>query len=143
MRKKSYSSIIFIILVIILTACSSPTPPKELAPKGEIVQKAIALQLQQETQNLSQTLKASSPKLDINQINVKTLEPVYLGNLPAYHLQGTYNLNLELPQQKVTQRKNTFDIYLQRQREGKTWRLVKREMSISSNQPQWITYRLR
>jgi len=54
--------------------------------------------------------------------------------LPAYHLQGDYDLTLRLPHQKDTKQHNNFDLYLQRQIEGKTWRLLEEVAS------QWRSY---
>lgn len=136
---------IFIVAVVILflNACSNPTPPTEFAPEGEVVQKAILLQLNQTEQRLTQQLNATHPILDISQIKVKTLEPIYVAELPAYRLQGTYNLKLTLTRQQVTQKNNHFDIYLQRQAEAKTWRLLRREVTPASTEPQWSSYLIR
>ncbi|PSF36245.1 hypothetical protein C7H19_13640 [Aphanothece hegewaldii CCALA 016] len=133
---------IFIIplLILMLNACSSLTPPIELAPNGEIVKKAIALQLKQTETALSESLMASSPQFDLNQIKVKNIDPLFIAHLATYHLQGTYNLKLKLPRQKVTQQSNPFDIYLQRQVEGKTWRLLRRDLHDDDAQPQWTSY---
>ncbi len=131
------------ILIVLLTACGSPTPPIELAPDGDLVQKAIALQLSQTEQRLSNRLVASPPELEVSQITVKQLESLFIAKLPTYHLQGTYNLKIKLPRQQVTQKQNRFDIYLQRQAEGKTWRLIKRQVSSSDGQPKWSSYLIR
>ena len=128
------------ILILLLTACGSPTPPIELAPDGDLVQKAIALQLSQTEQRLSNRLVASPPELEVSQITVKQLESLFIARLPTYHLQGTYNLKIKLPRQQVTQKQNRFDIYLQRQAEGKTWRLIKRQASSTDAQPKWSSY---
>jgi hypothetical protein len=140
MNKRWYYPIVILLTLVVLTACGAATPPPEFAPKGEIVEKGIALQLSQTQEDLSQQLNTSPPELTIRQIEVKQIEPLFIGNLPTYHLQGTYNLTLKLPRQRVTQRKNPFDIYLQRQAEGETWRLLKRQVSPSSSQPQWSSY---
>ena len=128
------------ILIVLLTACGSPTPPIELAPDGDLVQKAIALQLSQTEQRLSNRLVASLPELEVSQITIKQLESLFIAKLPTYHLQGTYNLKIKLPRQQVTQKQNRFDIYLQRQAEGKTWRLIKRQASSTDGQPKWSSY---
>lgn len=139
--KTHWHRLIFVSLIILLlNACSSLTPPLEFAPDGDIVKKAIALQLKQTETALSEYLMASSPKLDINQVNVKKIEPIFISHLASYHLQGTYNLKLKLPRQKVTQQSNPFDIYLQRQVEGKTWRLLRRDLHDGDAKPQWTSY---
>ena len=132
--------ILLVLTIVILTACGTNPPPREFAPGGEIVAKAIALQLSQTEQTLSQQLYTSVPQLDIEQIKVQQIEPLSIGNLPTYHLQGTYQLTLKLPRQQVTQKNNPFDIYLQRQAEGETWRLLKRKFSPSKAKLQWSSY---
>ncbi|NES81262.1 MAG: hypothetical protein F6K10_07540 [Moorea sp. SIO2B7] len=132
--------ILAVILIELLIACSAATPPTELAPNGEVVQKAIALQLNQTEQRLSKNLIASSPKLEISKIIVTELKPLFIAQLPAYHLQGTYNLKFILPRQQVNQQNNRFDIYLQRQKEGKTWRLLKREVYRNNAGEKWRSY---
>jgi hypothetical protein len=130
---------IVVLVLVLLTACGTPTPPISFAPGGDVVKSAIALSLELTQQRLTQQLHANHPVSDISNIKVENLEPIYLGKLPTYHLQGTYNLKLELPEQQVTQKGNPFDVYIQRQREGKTWRLVKRETNEEGD-VQWLTY---
>lgn len=140
MKRRWYWKILAVIAILFLTACGAPTPPTELAPPGDIVQKAIILQLKQTEQNLSQKLNASTPELEISRIDVKKLEPVYIAKLPAYHLEGSYNLKLKLLRQQVNQTKNEFDIYLQRQIEGKTWRWLKKEPPQDNGKSRWTSY---
>ncbi|MGH2416559.1 MAG: hypothetical protein ACRDEA_23265 [Microcystaceae cyanobacterium] len=138
-----YRRILAAIILVLLTACTSLTPPRELAPQGELIQKAIALQLKLTEQLISEQLNASHPDLNINQISVKKLEPLFIAKLPTYHLQGTYHLKIKLPRQQVNQKNEKFDIYLQRQVEGKTWRLLKRDTIDSNQKPQWSSYLIR
>lgn len=122
--------ILAIILIFCLTACGRGTPPLELAPDGDIVQKAIALQISKTESILSQKLNATPPQVEVSNVKVKQIEPLYINKLAAYHLQGTYNLKLSLPRKKVIQKNNPFDIYIQRQAEGKTWRLLRKENDL-------------
>ncbi|MDJ0660859.1 MAG: hypothetical protein QNJ42_15435 [Crocosphaera sp.] len=124
----------------VLTACQTTTVPLEFAPDGNIVQQAITLQLNQRLTPLSQQLKTEKPQLDISNINVQKIDPVTIANLPSYHLIGTYNLKLILPRQKVKQSDNKFDVYLQRQAEGKTWRLLSKDNKISNQESTWKSY---
>ncbi len=140
MINRWFHSLLIAILIIFLIACGSPTAPSEFAPNGEIVKKAIALKLNQNSQRLSEQLNATRPQLEISNINVKELDSILVAQLPTYHLQGTYNLRLILPRQKITQKQNRFDIYLQRQIEGETWRLLRRDLRLSSQEPQWTSY---
>ncbi|MDY6781477.1 MAG: hypothetical protein SW833_02810 [Cyanobacteriota bacterium] len=118
-------------------------PPIGLAPGGDIVQKAIALQVEQAQQHLSEQLQATSPVSQIARVSVKQIKPLYLGKLPTYRLKGTYNLNLSVGDRKITQKNNEFDIYIQRQKEGKTWRWLKRVTRGADGAPQWLSYLIR
>ncbi|ELR98172.1 hypothetical protein [Gloeocapsa sp. PCC 73106] len=132
------SIIVVLLLVVLITACGSPTPPKTFAPDGKVVERAIALSLTQAQQNLSNQLTTLLPESEISKITVTQLEPLYLGKLPTYHLQGSYRVVLKLSDTKVEKQDNQFDIYLQRQIEGKTWRLLKKE----PDGEQWLSYSL-
>ncbi|MEA5419932.1 hypothetical protein VB712_11935 [Spirulina sp. CCNP1310] len=139
-------TLIGIALCLLLTSCSGGQPSISLAPTQEIIRKAIVLQVQQSQTALSAQLQAAIPDLTIRHIKVDQLESLYLAKLPTYHLQGHYDLSLELPDQTLDQNRNSFDIYLQRQREGKTWRWLKPEILPSEEkqgQPEhWLTYRV-
>ncbi len=141
MNHRSWFRLILILVLIALTACSN-TPPRAFAPDGAIIKMAIAKQLAQSQQTLTEQLQGSHPELDISKITVTQLDPLYLGNLPTYHLQGNYNLTLTFPEQKVTQEQNKFDVYVQRQVDGIAWRLIKREASQPDQPPQWLSYSL-
>jgi hypothetical protein len=132
------SLVIIIVFTIFLQGCGAPTPPLTYAPDGTIIAKAIALQIEQTQKSLSDRLTTSLPETEISKINVAQLEPLYLGKLPAYHLKGSYRLTLKLSDKKTEQQDNEFDIYVQRQIEGKTWRLLKQE----PDSEQWFSYSL-
>lgn len=127
-----------LLLVLWLTACSQWLPPREFAPNGEVVAKAIALQLRQSQTQLSDQLDRAVPHLEVHQIIVDHIEPVYTENLPTYHLQGTYNLTLGFGKRSQEQKNNPFDLYLQRQKEGKTWRLLR--LWVENGVTQWRSY---
>ncbi|WP_416245478.1 hypothetical protein [Crocosphaera sp. XPORK-15E] len=128
------------VLLIFLTACGTATAPIEFAPDGDIIQQAIRLQLSQRLNPLSQQLNTKHPQLEIGQINVKNIDSIVVSELPTYHLQGTYNLKLILPRQQVNQKNNQFEIYLQRQAEGKTWRLLSKDNKKASEELSWKSY---
>ena len=129
-----------IVILMSLTACAGATSaPLEFAPNGDIIQQAIAQQLHQQLNPLSQQLNTTHPDLDIGQINVKNIESIVISELPTYHLQGTYNVKLILPHQIVEQKSNHFNVYLQRQAEGKTWRLLSKDPN-ASDEMQWKSY---
>lgn len=140
MLRRLLSFLLVLFFLLELTACRPATPPTEFTPDGEIVQKAIILQLSKTEERLSQQLNLPVPTLEISNIRVKTNEPAFINDLAAYRLTGTYRLKLTLSRQEVTQRQNPFDIYLQRQAEGKTWRLLIREVKDRMAMPQWSSY---
>ena len=60
-------------------------------------------------------------------------------HLPAFRIQGMYDLNLKLPKRSIEQPKKDFDIYLQLQKEGKTWRLLL-PPGVNQDSSQWHSY---
>jgi hypothetical protein len=108
------------ILLVLLTACSFGTP----SPNKNLVKKAIALSMQETQQQLSQKLNLDFGEFEINHLSIKQRQLMTVEHLPAFRIQGTYDLNLKLPERILEQPEKLFDIYLQLQREGKTWRLL-------------------
>ena len=137
------SAILIAVFMMAMTACGTSTPSLGFAPSKQLVRKAIALQVSQTQQQLTRQLQASPPKFEIAQVNLKQLEPLFIDDLPTYRVSGTYNLKIQLPQQQVTQRKNFFDVYLQRQKQGQTWRLLVPQSIGNNSQTSWHTYLIR
>lgn len=123
-----------VIMLVLLTACGIG-----LEPSSKIVQRALALQLEQTQQQLSQQLDLKVNSFEINRVAISQQQPLKIQDLPAYHVQGNYNVTLKLPRRRVTQQ-NPFDIYLQRQQEGKTWRLAIPQSGGKQTTPNWRTY---
>lgn len=134
--------IISIVLLLGISGCGA-TAARELAPGGDIVKKAISLQLSFMSKSVTEQLDAANPNLLISQIAVKQLNPLVVGSLPTYHLLGTYRLAIKLPNQTKIQNDNKFDIYIQRQAEGKTWRLLKKDSNNFDRPVQWQSYLIR
>ncbi|MHC5818654.1 MAG: hypothetical protein ACYT04_22920, partial [Nostoc sp.] len=55
-------------------------------------------------------------------------------------VRGTYDLIVKLPKRRLTQPQKPFDVYLQIQQEGKTWRLLLPEKGIKDTQSIWRSY---
>ncbi len=136
---KAIAVTLIAIFTLTLTACGTNTPSLGQAPSKQLVKSAIALQISQTQQQLTQQLQSSPAKLEITKVSFKQLEPLFLGGLPTYHFLGSYNLKIGLPEQE-SQQKNAFDVYIQRQKEGKTWRLLIPENNDKKVNSTWRTY---
>ncbi|MBD2677509.1 MULTISPECIES: hypothetical protein [Nostoc] len=125
-----------VILLLLLTACGSIG----LLPTSELVQKAIALELEQTQQKLSQQLDLDFQGFEIKRLSISQEQPLTIENLPAFRVQGTYDLIVKLPKRSLTQAKKPFNLYLQIQQEGKTWRLLLPDKGSKDMQPIWRSY---
>jgi hypothetical protein len=92
-------------------------------PNREVVERAIAMQINPAQIHLSQNLLQSQPKLDITKVKIRQSEITIVENLPTYHLRGSYQVNLNLPRHKFKQNQ-PFNIYIQQQKQNKSWRLL-------------------
>jgi hypothetical protein len=127
-----------ILLLVFLTACSS-TPI--MRPDRQLVQKALAVQLSQVQQQIGQKLHLSSPlQLEIDRLQIKQQQQLKIGNLSAYRVAGTYDRTLQISQRRVTQENSPFELYLQLQQEGKTWRLAIPQQNDEGKIQTWRTY---
>ncbi|BAY78827.1 hypothetical protein NIES25_53050 [Nostoc linckia NIES-25] len=125
-----------VILLVLLTACGSIG----LVPTSELVQKAIAFELEQAQQKLSQQLDLDFQGFEIKRLSITQEQPLTIENLPAFRVQGTYDLIVKLPKRRLTQPKKPFNLYLQIQQEGKTWRLLLPDKDSKNTQPIWRSY---
>jgi len=124
------------ILVLLVTACGSIG----LLPTRELVQKAIALELEQTQQKLSQQLDLDFQGFEIKRLSITQEQPLTIENLPAFRVRGTYDLIVKLPKRSLTQPQKPFDVYLQIQQEGKTWRFLLPDKGSKSTKPIWRSY---
>ncbi|MFN6515871.1 MAG: hypothetical protein RMY29_015425 [Nostoc sp. CreGUA01] len=125
-----------VILLVLLTACGTIG----LVPTSELVQKAIAFELEQTQQKLSQQLDLDFQGFEIKRLSITQEQPLTIENLPAFRVQGTYDLIVKLPKRRLTQPKKPFNLYLQIQQEGKTWRLLLPDKGSKDTQPIWRSY---
>jgi hypothetical protein len=121
-----------------LTACGAG-----VGPSNQLVERAIALQLDQTQQELRQQLRLGSEpaQIQIRHLSIAKQTPLTIDNLQAFQVRGSYDFTLKLPKRQITRQQNPFEVYLQRQREGKTWRLAYLEVD-EENQPVWVTQAL-
>ncbi|NES99021.1 MAG: hypothetical protein F6K62_04020 [Sphaerospermopsis sp. SIO1G2] len=123
--------------LLLLNACTALV----LFPSMQIVEKAIQIQVEQTQKDLQSKLDLDFQRFDIKKVFISQKEPITVGKLPTYHIQGTYQLEVNLPEQQLTQPQKPFDIYLQIQQEGKTWRLLVPETKKNQDDaPIWHSY---
>ncbi|WP_169217038.1 hypothetical protein [Brasilonema sp. UFV-L1] len=125
-----------LILLWLLTACTTSV----LAPTSQLVEKAIAFELEQTQQQLNQQLDLDIQGFEIHRLSMTQQTPLTIENLPTYRIQGTYNLTFKLPKRRLTQAQKPFEVYLQLQTEGKTWRLLVPEGSDKDSKSVWHSY---
>ncbi|BAY22517.1 hypothetical protein NIES2100_22800 [Calothrix sp. NIES-2100] len=123
-------------LLMLLTACGTIG----LLPTSQLVQKAIALQLEQTQQQLSQKLDLDFQGFEIQKLAISEQKPLTIENLPAFRVRGKYDLTIKLPKRRLTQLQQPFEVYLQIQQEGKSWRLLLPERVGKNTEPIWHSY---
>ncbi|GAB4464419.1 MAG: hypothetical protein OHK0037_18380 [Elainellaceae cyanobacterium] len=128
-----------ILLAFVLTACSSVS-----GPGRDVVERAIALQFSQTQEDLIQLLNPRDPTFPpftISNVKITDEQGLQIANLRGFRVRGTYDVTLEFPGRNVTQKANPFEIYLQRQIEGKTWRLARRQTNPKNqaDAESWVT----
>jgi hypothetical protein len=129
-------AILAVVLIGLLTACGNSVP----GLSNRVVQQAIALQVNQTQQTLATQLRLKKPpQVEVKQVAIANQESLKIQGLPAYHLEGTYDLTLKLPSRQVTQEKNPFEVYLQQQPDQKTWKLAQLSKSDTEAEPVWVT----
>ncbi|MBH8551725.1 hypothetical protein I8751_04910 [Nostocaceae cyanobacterium CENA357] len=124
------------ILLVLLTACGSIG----LLPNSQLVQKAIALRLSQTQQQLNQQLDLDFQGFEIKHLSITQEQPLTIQNLPAFRVRGTYDLIVKLPKRQLTQPQQPFEVFMQIQQEGKTWRLLLPDKDGKTTQPTWRSY---
>lgn len=124
------------ILLLLLTACGNGVLP----PNHNLVKKAIALELEQTQQQLNEKLDLEFQGFEIDHLSITKKIPLMMEHLPAYHLQGVYDLKLNIPQHNLKQSQKPFDIYMQLQTEGKTWRVIIQDRNSQEADPIWRSY---
>lgn len=130
-------AIIAIVMVVLLSGCGIGAGPNQT-----LVKQAIAIQVSQTQQALTQQLYSSSsqtPEFEVDRVHITKRQPLKIQDLVSYRVQGTYDLTLKFPNHRVTQRENPFEVYLQRQVEGKTWRVAQLQAGDGERGDRWVT----
>ncbi len=123
-------------LIFFITACNLV-----FVTDKALVEKAIALQINLSQEQITQQFRQKSPPpLKINRVVITDVESLKLQNLPTFRVMGTYDFTLEYPQRQILHKQNPYQVYLQQQKEGKTWRLLRRQKKPGDNETQWFTY---
>lgn len=137
MRRK-LSLVLTGILLVFLTACGS-TPI--VVPNERLVQKALEVQLSLVQEQIDKQLHPVTPlKLEIDRLQIKQQQKLKIGSLPAYKVAGTYDRSLQISQRRIIQKNSPFEVYLQLQKEGKTWRLAIPQSIEEDKIQTWRTY---
>ena len=136
MNFKTIATVIILTsLNLFLWGCSTNQPPLEFTPPPQIIEKAIVMQLELKYDRVSKNLTTKKPQYKITNIKVDKIEPTVKFDLPTYHLEGKYQLRIKNDRRKSKKIASNFQVDLQRQSSGQTWRLI-----TSSNYQQNIKY---
>lgn len=128
--------LVVFLLILLLTACNNTS----IGPSTNLVQRAIAFNLEHTQEQLSQKLSLDTQGFNINHLHINRKKLFKLDNLPTYKLSGTYDLIFKLPERQITESHKSFDVYLQLQKEGKTWRLLVPEAKEDRTSASWYSY---
>lgn len=122
--KRAIQIILSIVLAIGLVACGG-----RYSVPGAVLTQAIAITVDRTEQEISQQLKlTSAPKVTIDRVKITDQTPLKIEGFDGYHVKGKYDFTLKQSKRQDKQEDNSFDLYLQRQTEGKTqtWQLAQR-----------------
>ena len=126
-----------VVFMGLLVACSATGG----SPNQALVNQAIALQLHLTQAELNSPLHLErSPQIEVKGIQITNSDRLPDQKLPTFHIQGTYNLEIKLSEQTIKQRQNPFEIYLQQQIEGETWRLLRPQTTAQGTE--WFSYQI-
>ncbi|WP_414576973.1 hypothetical protein [Anabaena sp. CCY 9402-a] len=128
--------VVTVVLLMLLVGCGNIG----LLPTSELVEKAIALQLEQTQEQLNQQLDLKFQRFEIKHLKIRQEQPLTIENLPAFRVLGNYDLIFQLPKRQLTKLQQPFEVYLQIQQEGKTWRLLSPSKSSQDTQTVWRSY---
>lgn len=123
--------VVGILLTVTLSACGLWGQ----GPSQRIVEKAIALQLSQTQQSLSQQLSPLSqtpPSVDVSHIKVHQRQSMQIETHALYRVTGHCDLQIAFPDRRITEKSTPFEVYLQPGSSQGTWLLTRPESSTES-----------
>jgi len=137
-QKWVWRSCVSVLMLLLLSACSLG-----FAPDHQVVEQALAIQVGQVQDELSRQIRKAEgwDDFSISHVAITEKTPLEIDDLPGYQIHGTYDYTLKAPKREVSRTKNPFEIYLQRQKENKTWRLA-RLITDEEGKTIWVTQRL-
>jgi hypothetical protein len=124
-------------LALLFAACTDIAP----FPTRQLVRQALVMQVSQTQAELTRQLHlVRSPDWEITRISIREETPMRIQNLSSFLVRGTYELRIDLPAKGVVRRQYPFELYLQRQKENKTWRLARPLEQNRQGDSSWATY---
>jgi hypothetical protein len=128
-----------VLVAVLLVGCQA-------LPKTTVVERAIALQFRQTQAELSTLLRpddSAPPDFRISHVKVSDRQSLIIGDLKSVRVQGTYDVTLTYPDRRlnsrVVQRQNPFEVFLQQQPDGDTWRLAQLKQGTQAEDERWLT----
>lgn len=119
-----FKLILTAIIAFVLMGCG----PIVLITDYGLVQRAISWQISLSEQKIGGLYSGNfSPPstVRVDGIRITQVQSLMIQNLPSFRVRGNYDLQLKRRGQRLTQKQSPFDIYLQRQKQGLTWRLAR------------------
>jgi len=130
----------FLLLTLLLTSCQINL----FIPDQQLIGRAIARQIQLTSSNLQENLLMqgkANQEFIIDRVLIDNIELLDMISERSYHVRGSYHLQTDPPpSQTKTQPNHPFDLYIQRQIEGKTWRLLRPVFDQEGKQINWRSY---
>ena len=127
------------LLILLLTSCQINL----FIPDQQLIGRAIARQIQLTSSNLQENLLMQgkvNQAFIIDRLLIENIETSDIMGGRSYHVTGAYHLQSDPPSQTKIRADHPFDIYIQRQIEGKTWRLLRPVFDQEGKQINWLSY---
>jgi hypothetical protein len=129
----------FLLLILSLTGCQINL----FIPDQQLIGRAIARQMQLTSSNLQENLLIQSKvnqAFIIDRLLIDHIETFDIIGGRSYHITGAYHLQNDPPNPTKIRADHPFDLYIQRQIEGKTWRLLRPVFDQEGKQINWLSY---